>query len=81
MLPRHDARCAATTGPGTWSVLRGTEPNKLRRRPVTAVNAAIRWPVGSRRPRWNCSQRRSRPAHWQPVRCGSGRVAPRSVLC
>ncbi|MEU2721166.1 GNAT family N-acetyltransferase [Streptomyces smyrnaeus] len=38
MLLRHDAHYAAATGRGTLSLLRGTEPYKLRWRPVTAVN-------------------------------------------
>ncbi|MBO8186270.1 GNAT family N-acetyltransferase [Streptomyces spirodelae] len=38
LLLRHDARYAATTGRGTLSLLRGTEPYKLRWRPVTAAN-------------------------------------------
>ncbi|MGP3990977.1 GNAT family N-acetyltransferase [Streptomyces sp. 3N207] len=38
MLLRHDAQYAAATGRGTLSLLRGTEPYKLRWRPVTVVN-------------------------------------------
>lgn len=38
MLLRHDAHFASATGRGTLSLLRGTEPYKLRWRPVTAVN-------------------------------------------
>ncbi|MBO8192865.1 GNAT family N-acetyltransferase [Streptomyces oryzae] len=38
MLLRHDARFAAGTGRGTMSLLRGTEPYKLRWHPETVVN-------------------------------------------
>ncbi|MFI8848746.1 GNAT family N-acetyltransferase [Streptomyces sp. NPDC053499] len=38
MLLRHDAQYAAATGRGTLSLLRGTEPYKLRWHPVTAAN-------------------------------------------
>ncbi|WP_019358941.1 MULTISPECIES: GNAT family N-acetyltransferase [Streptomyces] len=38
MLLQHDAHYAAASGRGTLSMLRGTEPYKLRWRPVTAVN-------------------------------------------
>ncbi|MGY1439263.1 GNAT family N-acetyltransferase [Streptomyces reniochalinae] len=38
MLLRHDAHFASATGRGTLSLLRGTEPYKLRWQPVTAAN-------------------------------------------
>ncbi|CAM3726468.1 GNAT family N-acetyltransferase [Streptomyces albus] len=38
MLLRHDAQYASSTGRGTLSLLRGTEPYKLRWHPATVVN-------------------------------------------